>query len=357
MCVAEVLEESEERTHLIQDLRKRLIQRTIGQGLQQRELLESVFKEIDTDGSGEINRSEFRSLLAKMDLGYSGKKFTKLYNAIDRNGDGSLSLKELNHLMFPEEAKLQEVEELGLKVKSRLSRRINALESESKADDGSISLKHYNKKMDRISSLKTLSQSFNANEPLSTLPETRNPSGDGSDVSEGSNSEPQTQPIFPSQLLKSQTRDTAEAEEQQEEDDEEEENEDDDDDEKDVEEKNLDSTIIKAKDPAPIDHSWKSSNPQISSPRELPHQEVDSLLTTSQEGNITLSNERDSTKNEFKIILSIHHVPPKSDGVHRDEISVSTGSPEYIVKDVKFENSILPHEESVYSQNHDTISR
>jgi hypothetical protein len=150
-----VLEESEERAYLIQDLRNRIIQRTAGRGLQQRELLESVFKEIDTDGSGEINRAEFKSLLLQMDMGYSGKKFSKLYNAIDRNGDGSLSLAELNHLLFPQDAKQKEVEELGLKIQSRLDRRINALETEHLAESDSVPLGVHKKRLHQISSLKS----------------------------------------------------------------------------------------------------------------------------------------------------------------------------------------------------------
>jgi hypothetical protein len=155
---AEILEESEERTYLIQDLRNRIIQRTEGRGLQQRELLETVFREIDTDGSGEINRTEFKSLLAQMDLGYSGKKFLKLYNIIDRNGDGSLSLAELNHLLFPQDAKQKEVEELGLKVQSCLDRRINALENEHLGESDTVSLGVHRKRLGQISSLKSLSE-------------------------------------------------------------------------------------------------------------------------------------------------------------------------------------------------------
>jgi Ca2+-binding EF-hand superfamily protein len=134
------LEESEERTYLIQDLRSRIIQRTAGHGLQQRELLEKVFKEIDLDGSGEIDGTEFKSLLVKMDMGYSVKKFMKLYRAIDRDGDGTLSLTELNHLLFPEDAKKQEVEEQGIKIQSRLDRRITELESEQQGETNGVSL-------------------------------------------------------------------------------------------------------------------------------------------------------------------------------------------------------------------------
>ena len=157
-CLAEVLEESEEKAYLIQDLRSRIIQRTAGRGLQQRELLESVFNEIDTDGSGEINRTEFKSLLVQMDIGYSGNKFSKLYGAIDRNADGSLSLAELYHLLFPDDAKQKEVEELGLKVQSRLDRRISELEHEQLLETERVSPHAGRKRLGQITSLKTLSE-------------------------------------------------------------------------------------------------------------------------------------------------------------------------------------------------------
>jgi Ca2+-binding EF-hand superfamily protein len=157
--LAEVLEESEEKTFLIQELRSRIIQQTTSRGLQQRELLETIFKEIDVDGSGEIDSAEFKSLLVKMDMGYSGKKFTRLYRAIDRDGNGSLSLAELNHLLFPDDAKKREVEEQGLKIQSRLDRRISVLESEQHAESDRVSLSTHRKRLGQISSLKSLSES------------------------------------------------------------------------------------------------------------------------------------------------------------------------------------------------------
>ena len=163
---------------MIQDLRSRIIQRTAGRGLQQRELLEIVFHEIDTDGSGEINRTEFESMLITMDMGYSGKKFMKLYNAIDRNGDGSLSLAELNHLLFPENAKQKDVKELGLKIQSHLDRRINAMENEHLAEADSVSHDVHQKRRGQISSLKSRLKSLNS----ASLEVSENVSPNASDV-------------------------------------------------------------------------------------------------------------------------------------------------------------------------------
>jgi hypothetical protein len=155
-----VLEESEERKYLIEDLRSKIIKRIEGRGRPQRELLEEIFKETDLDHNGEIDGKEFKTLLIKLDMGYSVKKFMKLYRAIDRDGDGSLSLTELNHLIFPEEAQKQEVEEQGMKIQSRLDRRINELESEQQqAEKGSVSLGVQRKRLGQISSLKSLSES------------------------------------------------------------------------------------------------------------------------------------------------------------------------------------------------------
>jgi hypothetical protein len=81
-----------------------------------------------------------------------------LYNAIDRNGDGSLSLAELNHLLFPQDAKQKEVEELGLKIQSRLDRRITALENEQLSQSDSVPLGVHKKRQGQITSLRSLSE-------------------------------------------------------------------------------------------------------------------------------------------------------------------------------------------------------
>jgi Ca2+-binding EF-hand superfamily protein len=143
--IGEVLEETKERVELIKELRDKITCRTRGSNFTQQELLEAVFQEIDSDGSGEINKKEFQEMLVKLEMCYSGKKFDSLYNAIDRNNDGSLSINELNHILFPQVAQEQEAHEIAAKVQSHLDQELNHLEQ-------AVS----QKRSEKISSLKSL---------------------------------------------------------------------------------------------------------------------------------------------------------------------------------------------------------
>jgi hypothetical protein len=62
----------------------------------------NMFAEIDTDDSGELSKKEFSMLFTMLDLNYSDDKFNHLYKTIDVNKDGSISKKELCHMVFPE---------------------------------------------------------------------------------------------------------------------------------------------------------------------------------------------------------------------------------------------------------------
>jgi hypothetical protein len=64
--IGEVLEETKERVELIKELRDKITCRTRGSNFTQQELLEAVFQEIDSDGSGEINKKEFQEMLVKL---------------------------------------------------------------------------------------------------------------------------------------------------------------------------------------------------------------------------------------------------------------------------------------------------
>lgn len=160
--IGEVLEETEERSQLIEELRNKITRRTKGSNLNQQELLEAVFREIDTDGSGEINRNEFQKMLIKLEMCYSDKKFRNLYNAIDRNNDGSLSIGELNHILFPKVAQEQEEQEMVEKVQSHLDHELNHLERKQDS---------HMKKFQRMSTLKSLTLAAQAARNLADLPQ------------------------------------------------------------------------------------------------------------------------------------------------------------------------------------------
>lgn len=157
--IGEVLEETQERDALIQELREKITRRTRGSNMTQEEILGIAFREIDTDGSGEINKKEFQALLIQMDMCYSGKRFRSLYNAIDRNNDGSLSIEELNHILFPQAAKEMEAQMITQKVRSQLEHQLTTLEEEASTElsrSGNVSVKQHTKRLKKITSLKTL---------------------------------------------------------------------------------------------------------------------------------------------------------------------------------------------------------
>lgn len=60
-----------------------------------------LFAEIDQDGSGEIDRVEFRFMLRALKLTYSDQRFKRLYRAIDTNGDNMIGKQELDDFLFP----------------------------------------------------------------------------------------------------------------------------------------------------------------------------------------------------------------------------------------------------------------
>ena len=70
---------------------------------QAKQFLELVHKEFspnfakfDTDGSGFIDREEFRAALATMGLKLRSHQLRDLFSLIDENADGQLSVAELN---------------------------------------------------------------------------------------------------------------------------------------------------------------------------------------------------------------------------------------------------------------------
>jgi Ca2+-binding EF-hand superfamily protein len=192
--IGEVLEETHERDALIEELRNKITRRTRGSQMTQREILEVSFREIDTDGSGEINKKEFQALLVQMDMCYSGKRFKSLYNSIDRNNDGSLSIEELNHILFPKTAKEIEAQVITEKVRSQLEHQLTSLEEEASTElsrSGNITVKQHTRRLKKINSLKTLkgvpSLTSQSTIPLpATLESEIDPSADTNDVANNS---------------------------------------------------------------------------------------------------------------------------------------------------------------------------
>eukprot|EP01034_Spumella_vulgaris_P022808 gene22808-28973_t len=111
--IYEVIEERAEMNRIVEEFREKVIgklneaARAEGFGMMtQRKLIHQVFMEIDADGSGKIDRLEFRTLLRKMKLTYSDHRFKLLFRAIDGGGggDGNITEQELNDFLFPPSA-------------------------------------------------------------------------------------------------------------------------------------------------------------------------------------------------------------------------------------------------------------
>lgn len=67
-----------------------------------KEFIADLFSELDRDGSGYIDRDEFRELLRKLELTYNNHKFKLLFRAIDGDdGNGKISEDELKKFLFP----------------------------------------------------------------------------------------------------------------------------------------------------------------------------------------------------------------------------------------------------------------
>ncbi|KAJ1416365.1 hypothetical protein B484DRAFT_155438 [Ochromonadaceae sp. CCMP2298] len=67
-----------------------------------REFLHKLFIEVDQDGSGAIDKGEFRQMLRSMNLTFSDKRFRLLFRAVDSiGGDGTVEEEDLVEFMFP----------------------------------------------------------------------------------------------------------------------------------------------------------------------------------------------------------------------------------------------------------------
>ena len=66
-----------------------------------------MFEEIDVDANGVIDKVEFRNLLTTLSLGYSDKRFNRLFKAVDTKASGKIGISELENLIFPSQHKVK----------------------------------------------------------------------------------------------------------------------------------------------------------------------------------------------------------------------------------------------------------
>eukprot|EP01038_Epipyxis_sp_PR26KG_P010905 gene10905-14640_t len=107
--VSEVLQSEEDSKLMVSELRAQLNIVIMGVGAtsldDKKKVVKQLFDQFDVDGSGEIDKTEFRALLRKLKLTYTNQRFRKLFKIIDSDGggNGQLSLDELTDFLFPPE--------------------------------------------------------------------------------------------------------------------------------------------------------------------------------------------------------------------------------------------------------------
>lgn len=100
-----MLEETEDTKNLLIDLRTKMMRRIkVFENLNEDkvQIVHNLFDEVDQDGSGSIDKVEFRYLLRALRLTFSNDRFNRLFRAVDTSGDGNLGWDELYALLFPE---------------------------------------------------------------------------------------------------------------------------------------------------------------------------------------------------------------------------------------------------------------
>lgn len=105
-----VLEDMEDKRSLIYELQEKVKSRIKGEQATRQEIIEYLFREIDEDNNGFVTKREFRRMLRALNLHYSDDKFSRLFNAADRDKDGVITMQELNHVIFPIDAEHEQIQ-------------------------------------------------------------------------------------------------------------------------------------------------------------------------------------------------------------------------------------------------------
>ena len=113
--IGSVLEISEEKTQLVNEVREKILTRIHGKGDEDKMLvLKELFEEIDSNGNGQISKYELREMLRALALHYSDYKFKRLYAAMDKDRSGEMDMDEFLDLVFPALAQKREMRRRAL---------------------------------------------------------------------------------------------------------------------------------------------------------------------------------------------------------------------------------------------------
>lgn len=74
-----------------------------GPSIQDQQHLEEMWKRFDQDGNGELDQAEFRNALRLLNI-VTNDEFLEVYNCIDTNNNGMISIKEFSAWWFNEDA-------------------------------------------------------------------------------------------------------------------------------------------------------------------------------------------------------------------------------------------------------------
>jgi len=66
------------------------------------DMIKGLFEEVDTDGSGKINHTEFENLIESSNVGISTQQVSKVFRTIDDNRSGTICFDEFAEFLFPD---------------------------------------------------------------------------------------------------------------------------------------------------------------------------------------------------------------------------------------------------------------
>jgi hypothetical protein len=141
--IYQVLCDTEDTQNLLHDFRKKLharVEKIQSHNFDKDEVLQILFEEIDQDGSGVIDMTEFRVLLRHLKLKYSDDRFKRLFHSIA--GDGEINFEELKELVDHVGDDESEKNSLNVPAQQRTGNGLHNLDHDNHLNNNSNSNQH-----------------------------------------------------------------------------------------------------------------------------------------------------------------------------------------------------------------------